>query len=68
MSEMIEWATVTIPALDIKQKEAFAVRKAPKRFSVWWDSEQDGRLCNHDTITRHDPDMNVPNEMIILEK
>jgi hypothetical protein len=68
MSEMVEFATVTIPALDIKQREAFAVRKAPKRFSVWWDSEQYGCFCDYDTITQHEPDVNVPNEMIILER
>jgi hypothetical protein len=68
MSELVKDPTVTIPALGVKQRKAFAVKKAPKRFSVWWGPKQNGSRYDYDTITTMtDPDVNVPNEMIILE-
>jgi len=58
---------VTIPALDIKQRNADVVSKAPKRFKVWWSDEGmhcfDGRYQ-----TYKEPDIDVPNEKIIIEK
>jgi hypothetical protein len=53
--------TVTVPELDIEQKDAFLVKEAPARFSVWWEPAT-GSMTKHT-----DPDISVPNEMIIVE-
>jgi len=62
MGEVVENVKVTIPELDIERKRADVVEKAPKRFSVWWDA----RLHDARSTPYADPDVNVPNEMIIL--
>lgn len=51
---------VTIPSMDIDQKQAFLISEGSKRFRVWWNSKG--------TSTKHqDCDISVPNSEIIIE-
>lgn len=51
---------VTIPDMDIEQKEAFLITEGSKRFRVWW--------YNKGVNTKHqDCDISVPNSKIIVE-
>ena len=54
-------AKVTVPALDIKRNKADVVAAHSKRFSVWWNLE------SYPNYQYEDPDLTVPNSMIILE-
>jgi len=64
---MVQYTThveVTVPALDITRKEAYMVEKASKRFSVWWTNKG----ATDTRLKQLDPDLNVPSEMIIIER
>jgi len=61
MATYYQNAKVTVPALDIKRNKADVVAGHPKRFHVWWNLSDN---TNHEF---KDPDMTVPNQMIILE-
>lgn len=55
---------VTIPAMDIEEREAQVVKMAPKRFSIWWN---DVYIPDYTSTPSSEPDMTVPNEMIIVD-
>jgi hypothetical protein len=64
MTEHVKYAEVTIPALNIERRQAKLVEKAPKRFNIWWNSHYDDK----NQIMYTDEDVNVPNEMVIIER
>jgi hypothetical protein len=55
---------VTIPAMDIEQKHAEVIKAAPARYSVWWSN---AHIPSHKNSPSNEPDITVPNEMIIVE-
>lgn len=64
MTSVKENVQVTIPAMDIEEREAQVVKMASIRFSIWWNNTH---IPEYTNTPNSDPDMTVPNEMIIVE-